>query len=368
MAKRAAADNTVDDDAEELTVEGEQDEPEALVTYEIASYPSDLTLWGIRDMWKQGDIVIPEFQRNFVWTVTQASLLIESFLLGLPVPQVFFYIDDQNKSLVIDGQQRIVSIVYFFDGYFGDESTQGRRQVFRLTGLDERSPFAGKRFEDLDETQQRKLKGSVLRAINIRQLSPKKENTSVYHIFERLNTGGTPLKAQEIRNCVFRGRFVTVLRELNKNTHWRKILGKKTFDKHQKDVELLLRIFALCDEGWIKYAKPMKEFLNVAMNTNKEADSKRVKRLEESFPKAVGIVIRQLGTKPFHIRGPLNSSALDAVMCTIIDNLDDVPDDLDKRYRKLLEDKEFVDATYYGTSDTTVLHSRFKRAKSVLID
>lgn len=367
MAKKAAADDAIED-ADELAVVGEQDEPEALVTYEIASYPSDLTLWGIREMWKQSDIIIPEFQRNFVWTVSQASLLIESFLLGLPVPQVFFYIDDQNKNLVIDGQQRIGSIVYFFDGYFGDESTQGRRQVFRLAGLDERSPFLGKRFEDLDETLQRKLKGSVLRAINIRQLSPKKENTSIYHIFERLNTGGTPLKAQEIRNCVFRGRFVTVLRELNRNANWRKILGKKTFDKHQKDIELLLRIFALSDGGWLKYAKPMKEFLNVAMNGNKDGDSKRVKRFEELFPKAAGTVLNLLGPKPFHIRGPLNSSVLDAVMSTIIDNLDDVPDDLNKRYKKLLDDAQFAEETYYGTSDTIVLQSRFKHTKKVLMD
>lgn len=366
MAIKAAA--TEADETEELAVEGEQDEPEALVTYEIASYPSDLTLWGIRDMWKQGDIVIPEFQRNFVWTISQASMLIESFLLGLPVPQVFFYIDDKNKSLVIDGQQRIVSTVYFFDGYFGDETTHGRRQVFRLTGLDERSPFAGKRFEDLDEIQQRKLKGSVLRAINIKQLSPKKENTSVYHIFERLNTGGTPLKAQEIRNCVFRGAFVTTLRELNKNKHWRKILGKKTLDKHQKDVELLLRIFSLCGEGWMKYTKPMKEFLNVAMNANKDGDSKRVRRFEDAFGKACALVVRQLGAKPFHIRGPLNSSALDAVMGVIIDNLNEVPGDLHRRYKKLLQDEKFVAATYYGTSDTVVLQSRFKLAKNILID
>jgi hypothetical protein len=353
---------------DELELEEEPEEEEALVAYEIASYPSDLTLWGIRDMWKQGDIVIPEFQRNFVWSITQASLLIESFLIGLPVPQVFFYIDDESKNLVIDGQQRIVSTVFFFDGYFGEEGTHGKRQVFRLTGLDDRSPFAGKRFEDLSDALQRKLKGSVLRAINIRQLSPKRENTSIYHIFERLNTGGTPLKAQEIRNCVFRGGFIPILRDLNKNADWRKILGKKTFDKHQKDIELLLRVFALSDGGWQTYVKPMKEYLNVAMNMNKEGDSKRVKRFQSTFPKAAALIVKQLGPKPFHIRGPLNSSALDAVMCTVIDNLAAVPDDLDKRFAALRKHDAFVNATYYGTSDTTVLQKRFEEAKAILID
>ena len=132
------------------------------------------------------------------------------------MPQLFFYIDDEHRNLVIDGQQRITSVVDFFDGYFGNENAQGRRQVFRLTGLDEDSPFYRKRFGDLDEKDQRKLRNTVLRVVNIRQVAPSDDTTSMYHIFERLNTGGTPLKPQEIRNCVFAGKIVEELRELNK--------------------------------------------------------------------------------------------------------------------------------------------------------
>jgi hypothetical protein len=318
-------------------------------------------------MWHNGDILIPDFQRNYVWTMSQASLLIESFLLGLPVPQVFFYIDSENKNLVIDGQQRILSAVYYFDGFFGDENTQGRRQVFRLTGLDDRSPFVGKRYEDLSDSEQRKLRSAVLRAINIRQLSPKEESTSIYHIFERLNTGGTPLKAQEIRNCVFRGSFVTVLRDLNKLPAWRQVIGKKTFDKHQKDVELVLRVFALSASSWKTYEKPMKEFLNVAMQTHKRGDA-RVNEFQQRFPRAVDLVAQRLGSKPFHIRGPLNSSVLDSVLCTVIDNIDRVPPNLKERFATLRADNDFLQATYYGTSDVTVLQTRFDRALKILIE
>lgn len=213
---------------EELEVDENLRENEVYVTYDIAAYPSDLTLNTIKEMWDNNDIVIPEFQRNFVWTIEQSSLLIKSFLLGLPVPQIFLYVDDKNKNLVIDGQQRILSIVFYLEGYFGSESIQGRRQVFRLQGLDDRSLFTNKRFVDLDETFQRKLKfNSVLRSINIKQLNPKEENTSVYHIFERLNTGGTPLKPQEIRNCVFLGDFSRSLKKLNEDTNWRKTIEKK---------------------------------------------------------------------------------------------------------------------------------------------
>lgn len=351
---------------EELEVDEVIEEDEVSVEYDIASYPSDLTLSVLAEMWENDDIIIPEFQRNFVWNMKQSSLLIESFLLGLPVPQVFFYVDEGNKSIVIDGQQRILSVVYFFEGYFGSESIHGKRQVFRLKGLDEDSPYANKKFVDLDEAAQRKLKGAVLRAINIRQLSPKGENTSMYHIFERLNTGGTPLRPQEIRNCVFRGELVRILKQLNEDKNWRKILGKQTFDKHQKDIELILRVFSL-SKSWQGYSKPMKEFLNRAMQAEKAGKSNRVKRFEEQFSKATKLVIDKLGNKPFHVRGPLNTSALDSVFCTLLDNLDKVPDDVDSRFKKLIKDKYFQEATYYGTSDEPILKQRFKLAKEYLI-
>ena len=351
---------------EELEVDENIEENQAYVTYDIAAYPADLSLNTIKEMWDNEDIVIPEFQRNFVWSIEQSSLLIESFLLGLPVPQIFLYVDDKNKNLVIDGQQRILSIVFYLEGYFGSESIQGKRQVFRLQGLDEHSPFANKRFSDLDEAFQRKLKfNSVLRSINIKQLNPKEENTSVYHIFERLNTGGTPLKPQEIRNCVFLGEFSRLLKKLNEDKNWRKILGKKTFDKHQKDVELILRIFAL-SKNWETYVKPMKELLNKSMLKERKATSARVKQFANNFPKAAKIIIEKLGEKPFHIRGPLNSAALDSIFCSIIDNLEQIPEEIDQRYKNLLADKEFLESTSYSTSDEAILKKRFELAERYL--
>lgn len=341
-------------------------EDEVAIEYDIATYPSDFTLQGIYDMWKDKDITIPEFQREFVWTIKQSSLLIESFLLGLPVPPVFFYIDDENKNLVVDGQQRIISVVFFFDGYFGIENLQGRRQVFRLKGLSEKSPYHHKTFDDLEEPDQRKLKNTVLRAINIRQLSPTGQKTSIYHIFERLNTGGTPLKPQEIRNCVFRGGFVKVLHDLNSDNNWRVILGKNTFDKHQRDVELVLRIFAL-SQRINKYEKPMKEFLNHAMQKNRSGSSDRVARFKEVFPKAADIIVRNLGNKPFHIRGPLNTSVLDSIFCTIMDHLEQIPDDISTRYTNLLDDNLFKETTFAATTDAKIIKKRFEITEKYLI-
>ena len=353
---------------EDIEMEAETEEDDISISYDIATYPSDFTLSGITQMWKDNDITIPDFQREFVWSIRQSSLLIDSFLSGLPVPPVFFYIDDDNINLVIDGQQRILSIVFFFEGYFGKESTQGKRQVFRLTGLAEKSPYYNKRFEDLEEADQRKLKQAVLRAVNIRQLSPSDDSTSAFHIFERLNTGGTPLRPQEIRNVVFRGKLNQLLKKANNDSNWRKIIGKPYMDKHQKDVELLLRVFSLVGTSE-NYEKPMKEFLNTAMKKHINGKSKKVASFFEVFPKMTEIVVAKLGSKPFNLRGPLNVSALDSVFSVLIENYKKIDEQtLKDRYRALKDDDDFNEQTTSNTTDSKTVHARIEVVNKYLID
>ena len=349
----------------EIEKEDELDN-EVIVKYDITTYPSDFTLNGLTQMWNDSDITIPDFQREFVWTIKQSSLLIESFLIGLPVPPVFFYIDDNNKNLVIDGQQRLLSVFFFFEGYFGYENEKGKRQTFRLTGLNEKNPFYNKRYIDLDEKDRRKLETSVLRAINIRQLAPKDQSTSVFHIFERLNTGGTPLKPQEIRNCVFRGDFLNKLRTLNENKNWRNILGKRLIDKHQADVELILRAFGL-SHHLSEYEKPMKEFLSLIAKRYQNTITGKVEKFVTDFEIAVKIIDEQLRPKPFSVRGPLNTSLYDSIFCTIINNINSLPGDLNERYENLLIDEKFIEYTTLATTDAKIVKTRFAYVKDVLI-
>lgn len=344
----------------------DQEEQEVLIEYDITTYPSDFTLGGLFKMWQNEDITIPDYQREFVWTIKQSSLLIESFLIGLPVPPIFFYIDEENRNLVIDGQQRLLSVFYFLEGYFGSENEKGKRTTFRLSGLNPKNKFHNKRFVDLDDNDKRKLENSVLRAINVRQLSPKDQSTSVYHIFERLNTGGTPLKPQEIRNCVFRGDFLNKLRDLNIDENWRTILGKKLIDKHQNDVELILRAFGLCyhlDE----YEKPMKEFLSKTSRKYQDGKAKRIESFSESFTKATKLISKTLRKKPFSVRGPLNTSIYDSVFCTTINNINKIPDNFSARYENLLEDPKFIELTTLGTTDAKVVKERFAYVEKKLI-
>ena len=353
----------------DLPIEDTDEENDVAVTihYDIATYPSDFTLAGIAQMWKDKDIRIPDFQREFVWSIRQSSLLIDSFLSGLPVPPVFFYIEEgSNKNLVIDGQQRILSVVFFMEGHFGHETPQGRRQTFRLR-LDEKSPYNNKKFVELEETDQRKLKQAVLRAVNIRQLSPVGESTSAYHIFERLNTGGTPLSPQEIRNVVFRGELSNRLKQANADKNWRAILGKKSLDKRLRDVELLLRLFSLYDDV-AHYESPMKEFLNRSMKRHQKGNTRKAEKFFELFPATAEFIVEALGKTPFHIRGPMNASALDSVMCVALENIEDLEaDDFKSAFNKLLKDDGFQAYTQIGTTDTNTLQQRFLIARQYLV-
>ena len=348
-------------------VEGEMIEEEPYISYDIASYPADYTLSVIHEMFTNGDIVIPDFQRQFVWTINQSSLLIESFLLGLPVPQLFFYVDDDEKKLVIDGQQRIMSVIYFVNGYFGEETTHGKKAVFRLKNLDKRSPYYNKNFQDLNAKDKRKLENAVLRAMIVKQLSPKDDLTSVYHIFERLNTGGTALKAQEIRNCVFRGDFVNILKELNNDKSWRKIIGKPNLDKHQRDVELVLRLFSLATSHQT-YEKPMKEFMNISMKINQDGNTKNVARFCELFTKVTKIIDDELGAKPFHLRGPINTAALDSVYTVLINNYSRLKGGLSSKFKSLIGDEKYSEATTYSTSDESAVKLRIQIAAKYLLN
>lgn len=342
-----------------------EEEP-ILVEYDITTYPSDFTLSGLWQMFKQNDITIPSFQRGFVWTPKQASSLIESFLIGLPVPPIFFYIDSLNKNLVIDGQQRLMSIFFYFEGYFGNENEKGKRQVFRLSGLNKKSPYYNMRYIDLAESDRRKLDSAVLRAINVRQLSPTNEDSCMYHIFERLNTGGTPLTSQEIRNCVYRGPFFDILMSLNIDRNWRRLLGKQSPDKHLTDVELMLRAFGLRYK-FSKYEKPMKEFLNNVANHYKNLTDGDVAQFQVDFPKTCAIIADNLPEKPFSVRGPLNTSVFDSVFCTILKHCNKLPLDITERYNRLLQDENFINHTTLATTDTKILKERFDIVEQYLV-
>jgi len=257
-----------------------------------------------------------------------------------------------------------MSVKYFFEGYFGEADQHGRRQVFRLKGLSERSEYNGKTFSELSARDQRRLRNTALRAIHIKQLKPSRRNDSVFHIFERLNTGGTRLKPQEIRNAVYRGEIVKQLKALNDNPKWRKILGIQQEDKNQKDIEIILRLFSLF-EAWEKYEKPMLGYLNRQMQDNRDFCDERAKRFKKRFQDAVELLCDTI-PRPFRPRGVINVAMLDGVMIAVLEDESIGSDKLKAGYPMVAADPEFKKYSGGATTDTQMVRERIRRAKGIL--
>jgi hypothetical protein len=225
------------------------------------------------------------------------------------------------------------------------------------------SAFSNKTYEDLRDEDKRRLKNSVLRAFVVQQLDPA-DDTSMYHIFERLNTGGTLLTNQEIRNCVYHGSFITLLNEINANPFWRRILGKDVPDTRRKDIELIVRFFALRDVS--AYKKPMKDWLSKFMKKNRDASKDTLDSSRDLFAKTCERIIETLGEKPFHIRAGLNAAVFDAVMTAFANHLDAIPADVGERYRRLISDEDFERDTKTATTDVDTVKGRLGKAEAVL--
>jgi hypothetical protein len=194
-------------------------------------------------------------------------------------------------------------------------------------------------------------------------LNPE-DDTSIYHIFERLNTGGTLLTNQEVRNSVYHGKLNNAIIEMNRYKHWRTILGKPDADSRQRDIELVLRYLAL--RNIAKYEKPMKDFLNKYMLRNRNPSDEFIKEARTNFERTCESTVNALNAKPFHGKAGLNAAVFDCVTVAFSHNLKRIPKDIEQRYRQLRQMKDFTDATTAHTTDDEFVKRRFELAENIL--
>ena len=291
------------DQGEEPAVDG------YIPEYDITAVPNDFNVAVIVSFIDSGSIRIPGFQRNFVWDLARASRLIESLLLGLPVPQVFLYQSDKDPLLLIDGQQRLMTLYYFVKGRFPKREARAKiRDLFDKSGsLPEsilqdddlfsdfrlslkypdgepgaQSPFNGKKYATLGNDQ-RVLDLRTVRNVVIKQVKPTEDHSSMFEVFNRLNSGGINLSAQELRMSLYNSEFLRRLLKMNRRPRWRRLLQREEPDVRFKDVEILLRSFALL--LWLdEYRPSMVKFLNrFAGHCKRKFDSERIEQLERLF-------------------------------------------------------------------------------------
>ncbi len=261
--------------------------------YDIISSPNDFNVLTINSFIDTGSIKIPGFQRNYVWDIKRASKLIESIILGLPIPPIFLYEEKRNQFLIIDGQQRLMTIYFFVKGRFPKKEKRSEiRNLFNQSDIfpekvlyndeyfssfklslpnraeNKKNPFGDLNYKTL-ETYQMQFDLRPIRCVVVKQNVPKNDNSSVFEIFNRLNSGGINLMPQEIRCSLYHSGFIDFLVRLNLHPTWRKFLKSKDPDLHLKDVELLLRGFAMAIKG-DEYKSSLATFLNSFANEAKK--------------------------------------------------------------------------------------------------
>jgi len=189
--------------------------------YNISSWGADLSFRELITMYDENELLKPELQRKYVWDKVEASRFIESLLLGLPVPSIFLANTTDENKLIIDGFQRIMTVYDYVKGFWSKD-----KKVFKLSNSEKiNDKWRGKAFVELDDQEQKRIRSTTIHAIIFEQKSPKEDDTSLFQIFERINTSGRTLFPQEIRNCVYQGVFNDLLFDLNKNTNWRILYG-----------------------------------------------------------------------------------------------------------------------------------------------
>jgi hypothetical protein len=271
---------------------------------------------------------------------------------------------ETNKLLVIDGQQRLKTLQFFFGGYFNPREGDTSRRVFKLIKVQQR--YEGKTYESLEEPDRIRLNDSIIHATIVKQDLPEGDDTSIFHIFERLNTAGRRLFPHEIRLAVYYGALIDSLKRWNDYAPWRDIFGAK--NTRLKDQELILRFLALF-ENHGSYRRPMAEFLNLFARNNRNPGDTRLRALEDRFADTIGLVHAAIGPRAFRTEKALNAAIFDATMVGLARRLDSgrIADIASVRtaYDSLLQDSAFVQATSRATADNAAVAMRLERATTL---
>lgn len=357
--------------SEEDRIEDLDEAAEVIETaYSITSYGADYPVDSLVKRIRAGDILVPTFnwsppeateivgfQRKYVWPRPKADRFIESLLLGLPVPGIFLVKEPSGILLVLDGHQRLYTLRSFFEGEINDE-------IYKLSDSVQKR-FVGIRYTELDTEDRRRLDDSIIHATIIRQDEPTEDQSSIYAIFERLNTGGMNLQPQEIRVALYHGQLVDVLQELNDDKAWRRLVGPKS--SRLKDMEMILRFFAFLFYSK-KYEPPMKLFLNRYMATNRNLIKQSEKELSRIFKDTTQTVFDGIGERAFRPRRSVNAAVVDSIMTGVAKRLlENKPlkdlSNLKAKYQSLISDREYLEAIETGTSQPANVATRLSKAE-----
>lgn len=322
----------------------------------------------------------PPYQRRLRWSRKKRSLLIESFLLNIPVPPVFLYEHDYNEYEVIDGRQRLEAIKEYLANNFA------------LIGLEFWPELNGKRFNSLPTVLQKGLLRRSLSAIVLlaETRDAEKDDLDVRRVlFDRLNTGGTKLNPQELRNALYPGRLNTLLINLARDDAFTSSWGipgkapneeqdppdaliNNTLYKSLADAELVLRFFAIKDAIVNKRSGSLRRLLDRFMENHSHASESELEKMEADFKFCIHKLYDAFEGAPFRLptTGRPSRPLYDALMVALSLN-DDLKinfgsKELRERVSDNLKDEEKYEILVGRGNTIEAIKSRVSLAENML--
>jgi hypothetical protein len=310
---------------------------------------------------EKGKIVIqPDFQRNLVWNNTQKSKFIESIILNFPLPPIYLNETKESTYIVIDGLQRSTALRQFYNGDFA------------LIGIEALPKYNKCRFKDLPEVLQSKFEDKKL---TVFVLKPSTPTVVIYDLFNRINTGGTQLNRQEVRNCIFIGKSTQLLKELSEEEYFKNAIDKGVKDTRMKDREVVLRYLAFRWFDYKDYTGDMSEFVENAMKKINRMDEDHLAMMKTDFEHVMKWSYQIWGKMNFRLptgqtRGTINTAILETVgnylATKSTEYLAKHEETIRANYSTLINNNVYYEAVTTATGNKTKVHDRFRLAHDIL--
>jgi hypothetical protein len=311
---------------------------------------------------EKGKITIqPDFQRNQVWNNVQKSKFIESIILNFPLPPMYLNETKESTYIVIDGLQRSTALQQFYEGGFA------------LTGIEALPKYNGDKFKDLPEILQSKFENKKLTVFILKPSTPM---VVIYDLFNRINTGGTQLNRQEVRNCIFIGKATQLLKELSEEDYFKEATNWGVKGTRMKDREVILRYVAF---RWFnfqnEYNSDMSDYVETAMKKINKMEEPQVQEIRSDFERVMRWSYNIWGTGNFRIptdrtRGTINTAILETV-CNYISYRDDSfldrnVDTIRTNYSTLISNEIYFEAVTKSTGNKAKVLDRFRLVNEIL--
>lgn len=336
-----------------------------------------MTIGSLETRLENGELdLTPDFQRQAnVWNSKRKARLIESIFLRIPLPSFYFSEDEEGTYAVVDGLQRLCAIFHFMKPKALAVATGVKLPPLELQDLQYLKELNGKTFEELDRKFQRRISELEITANIIRANTPPAVK---FNVFARLNQGGMPLNAQEIRNAIFPGQWRKKIKALAECDAFKKATDEKVRTERQQDVELVLRFIALWQLGK-PYERPanqtLDEFLNAVVEDQlcQWSDAKW-QEAERAFVHAIDAARSVFGKHAFRKsvsgqrRKPINRGLFEAqlVVCGVLSAQDlakvrERRSLVEQKFAKALSvDHDFNQSLLYATGSPSASNTRVK--------